>query len=450
MAEEKGARGEMGFWTCTALVVGNMVGSGVFLLPSALAPYGGLSLIGWLVSTTGAVLLALTFSRLARLNPAAGGPYAYTRDAFGGFAGYLCAWTYWKAAWIGNAAIAVTLVGYLQVFLPVLRAPLPMVATAIGAIWLCTLINLRGITAFGYVQNVLTLLKLVPLLLVGVLGWFYFHPEYLAIPEPSALPVGGYVQAIATTAALTLWSFIGLESATVPAEHVRDPRRTIPRATLFGTLVAATVYILSITAVQGVLPPEVLAKSTAPFADAARVMLGDWGYYFIAGGAVIACLGALNGWVLLQGQIPMATARDGLLPESLARTNRYGVPANGLLISGVLVTLLVLVDGQGDLVEVFNVIILLGTMAGVVPYVFCAAALLHLLAIQPADFSDRERGRLLWIGCCTFIYSMWALYGTGEQAIFWGFLVLMVGIPLYTWRQWRNRVEGRVLGGRMD
>src|SRR5690606_32565290 len=121
---------------------------------------------------------------------------------------------------------------YLQVFLPVLRAPLPMVATAIGAIWLCTLINLRGITAFGYVQNVLTLLKLVPLVLVGVLGWFHFHPEHLAIPEPAALPGGGYVQAIATTAALTLWSFIGLESATVPAEHVRDPRRTIPRATL--------------------------------------------------------------------------------------------------------------------------------------------------------------------------------------------------------------------------
>ncbi|MBC9250308.1 amino acid permease [Pseudomonas alcaligenes] len=437
---ERGTRGEMGFWTCSALVVGNMVGSGVFLLPSSLAPYGGLSLIGWLVSTTGAVLLALTFARLSRFNPAAGGPYAYTRDAFGSFAGYLCAWTYWKAAWIGNAAIAVTLVGYLRVFIPALGDPLLTVTVAIGAIWLCTLINLRGITAFGYVQNILTLLKLVPLLLVGLLGWFYFHPEYLRIPPPAELPGGGYAQAIATTAALTLWSFIGLESATVPAEHVRDPRRTIPRATLFGTVVAATVYILSITAVQGILPPEVLVKSTAPFADAARVMLGTWGYYFIAGGAVVACLGALNGWVLLQGQIPMATARDGLLPESLAKTNKYDVPANGLLVSGVLVTLLVLVDGQGDLVEVFNVIILLGTMAGVVPYVFCAAALLQLLAVRPGDFGPREQGRLLLIGSSAFVYSMWALYGTGPQAIFWGFLVLMVGIPLYTWRQWRNRV----------
>ncbi|MBB2497200.1 amino acid permease [Aquipseudomonas ullengensis] len=438
---EKGVQGEMGFWTCSALVVGNMVGSGVFLLPSSLAPYGGLSLIGWLISSTGAVLLALTFSRLARINPAAGGPYAYTRDAFGGFAGYLCAWTYWKAAWIGNAAISVTLVGYLQVFFPILRDPVLMVTTAIAAIWLCTLINLRGIKAFGLVQNILTALKLVPLLLVGVMGWFYFHPEHLRIPEPAELPGGGYAQAIATTAALTLWSFIGLESATVPAEHVRDPRRTIPRATLFGTVVAAVVYILSITAVQGVLPPSVLAHSTAPFADAARVMLGDWGYYFIAGGAVVACLGALNGWVLLQGQIPMATARDGLLPEALAKTNKHGVPANGLLISGVLVTLLVLVDGRGDLVEVFNLIILLGTMAGVVPYVFCAAALLQLLAVRPGEFGRHEQGRILWIGCGAFIYSMWALYGTGEQAVFWGFLVLMVGIPLYTWRQWRNRVQ---------
>ena len=446
MAQDKSGKGEMGFWTCTALVVGNMVGSGVFLLPASLTPYGGLSLIGWLVSSAGAVLLALTFSRLARLNPAAGGPYAYTRDAFGSFAGYLSAWIYWMAAWIGNAAISVTLVGYLQVFLPVLRDPLLMVVAAIGAIWLCTLINLRGIRSFAYAQNLLTVLKLVPLLLVGLLGWFYFNPSYLRIPEPAALPGGGYAQAIATTAALTLWSFIGLESATVPAEHVRDPRRTIPRATLVGTLVAAAVYILSNTAVQGILPPELLGRSSAPFADAARVMLGDWGYYLIAGGAVIACLGALNGWVLLQGQIPMAPARDGLLPAILASTNKHGVPANGMLISGVLVTLLVFLNGQGELIEVFNVIILLGTMAGVVPYVFCAAALLHLMAVRPADFGEREKARLLCIGCCAFIYSMWALYGTGEQAVFWGFLVLMVGIPLYTWRQWRNRLQAETLG----
>ncbi|WP_373875439.1 amino acid permease [Pseudomonas tohonis] len=452
MSEERPASraGTMGFWTCTALVVGNMIGSGVFLLPSSLAAYGGLSLFGWLISSTGAVILALTFARLARLNPGAGGPYAYTRDGFGSFAGYLCAWTYWKAAWIGNAAISVTLVGYLQVFFPALRDPLLTVATAIGAIWLCTLINLRGIGAFGLAQNILTALKLIPLLLVGVLGWFSFHPEYLRIPDVSELPPGsgGYAKAIATTAALTLWSFIGLESATVPADHVRDPKRTIPRATVFGTLVAAAVYILSITAVQGVLPPEVLVRSTAPFADAARVLIGDWGYHLVAAGAVIACLGALNGWVLLQGQIPMATARDGLLPESLARTNKHDVPANGLLISGVLVTALVLVDGQGDLVDVFNVIILLGTMTGVVPYAFCTAALLQQLAVQPGDFSASERGRLVAIGVLGFAYSIWALYGTGEQAIFWGFLVLMAGIPLYTWRQWRNRVHGEALGSR--
>ncbi len=435
-------KGSMGFWSCTALVVGNMVGSGVFLLPSSLAAYGGLSLFGWLVSTTGAVLLAFTFARLARLNPGAGGPYAYTRDGFGSFAGYLCAWTYWKAAWIGNAAIAVTLVGYLRVFIPVLADPLLMVVTAIGAIWLCTLINLRGITAFAVVQNLLTALKLIPLILVGILGWFHFNPDYLTIPAASELPNMGYAQAIATTAALTLWSFIGLESATVPADDVRDPKKTIPRATLFGTLAAAAVYILSITAVQGLMPPEVLAKSTSPFADAARILLGDWGYYLVAGGAVIACLGALNGWVLLQGQIPVAPARDGLFPESLGKLNKNGAPANGLLASGLLVTALVMVDGHGELVEVFNVIILLGTMTGVVPYAFCTAALLQLLAVKPDSFSPRSRPQVLAIGCLGFLYSLWALYGTGEQAIFWGFLVFMAGIPMYTWRQYRNRAQG--------
>ncbi|MHB9797473.1 amino acid permease [Pseudomonas sp. MT3] len=440
MAEAK--KGSMGFWSCTALVVGNMVGSGVFLLPSSLAAYGGLSLFGWLVSTTGAVLLAFTFARLARLNPGAGGPYAYTRDGFGSFAGYLCAWTYWKAAWIGNAAIAVTLVGYLRVFFPALADPLLMVATAIGSIWLCTLINLRGITAFAVVQNLLTALKLIPLLLIGVLGWFHFNPDYLSIPAASELPNMGYAQAIATTAALTLWSFIGLESATVPADDVRDPKKTIPRATLFGTLAAAAVYILSITAVQGLMPPELLARSTSPFADAARILLGDWGYYLVAAGAVIACLGALNGWVLLQGQIPVAPARDGLFPESLGKLNKNGAPANGLLASGLLVTALVMVDGHGDLVDVFNVIILLGTMTGVVPYAFCTAALLQLLAVKPESFSPRSRPQVLAIGCLGFFYSLWALYGTGEQAIFWGFLVFMAGIPMYTWRQYRNRAQG--------
>ncbi|KAF1052653.1 MAG: Arginine/agmatine antiporter [Stenotrophomonas maltophilia] len=435
-------KGSMGFWSCTALVIGNMIGSGVFLLPSSLAAFGGLSLYGWLVSTTGAVLLAFTFARLARFNPGAGGPYAYTRAGFGSFAGYLCAWTYWKAAWIGNAAIAVTLVGYLRVFIPALADPVLMVGTAIAAIWLCTLINLRGIAAFAVVQNCLTVLKLVPLLLVGVLGWMHFNPAYLAIPPRESLPNMGYAQAIATTAALTLWSFIGLESATVPADDVRDPKRTIPRATLFGTLAAAAVYILSITAVQGLLPPETLARSTSPFADAAHVLLGDWGYYLVAGGAVIACLGALNGWVLLQGQIPVAPARDGLFPESLGKLNRHGAPANGLWASGLLVTVLVMVDGRGDLVDVFNVIILLGTMTGVVPYAFCTAALLQLLAVQTEKFSPRSRPQLLAVGSLGFIYSMWALYGTGEQAIFWGFLVLMAGIPLYTWRQWRNRQHG--------
>ncbi|MEP9320966.1 amino acid permease [Pseudomonas sp. LABIM340] len=446
MAEAK--KGSMGFWSCTALVVGNMVGSGVFLLPSSLAAFGGLSLFGWLVSSTGAVILAFTFARLARLNPSAGGPYAYTRDGFGSFAGYLCAWTYWKAAWIGNAAIAVTLVGYLRVFIPALADPLLMVATAIGAIWLCTLINLRGITAFAVVQNCLTALKLIPLLLVGILGWFHFNPDYLTIPAPSELPNMGYAQAIATTAALTLWSFIGLESATVPADDVRDPKKTIPRATLFGTLAAAAVYILSITAVQGLMPPEVLAKSTSPFADAARILLGTWGYYLVAGGAVIACLGALNGWVLLQGQIPVAPARDGLFPESLGKLNKNGAPANGLLSSGLLVTALVMVDGHGELVEVFNVIILLGTMTGVVPYAFCTAALIQMLAVKPESFSPRSRPQVLAIGCLGFLYSLWALYGTGQQAIFWGFLVFMAGIPMYTWRQYRNRAQGLPMAAR--
>lgn len=422
---------KLGLWMCTALVVGNMIGSGVFLLPASLAGYGGISVFGWLISAAGASLLALVFSRLSRRVPKAGGPYAYTRRGFGDFAGFLVAWGYWISILATNAAIAVAFVSYLSSFWPALAGNSVLAASvAIGTIWILTLVNARGVRSGGMVQLVTTVLKLVPLVLVATLGLLYFDPDnFLPLNQSGR----SSFSAITATVTLTLWAFLGLESATVPAADVRDPERTIPRATIIGTAAASLVYIFGTVAVMGALPPSELAVSTAPYADAGRVMWGGWAGHLVGLGAIVSCFGALNGWILLQGQIPLAAAMDGLFPGPFARVGGRGTPVAGLLISSVLVTILVMTNYTKGLVELFTFAILLATLTCLVPYVFSTMAELILLLRE----GGRGRGERLWasaaIAILAFLYSLWAIVGSGRDSVYWGFLLLMCGLPVYVW-----------------
>src|SRR4051794_22528352 len=262
------------FWMAVALVMGNMIGSGIFLLPASLAQFGGVSLIGWLVSAGGALLLAAVFARLSSLTPDAGGPYAYTRRAFGDLPAFLVAWGYWISIWTGLGALAVALVGYLTAFFPELaQFRLAAASAALAAVWILVAVNIAGVRAAGWVQVVTTVLKLLPLALVSVVGMLHFEPANFAIPDSGVRALAGAVPA---TVALTLWAFLGLESATVPAGSIRDPEVTIPRATLLGTACAAVLYIASTVGVMSLLPPQALSVSTAPYADAARLAAGDW------------------------------------------------------------------------------------------------------------------------------------------------------------------------------
>lgn len=428
MPQERTPPRELGLWTSTALVVGNMVGSGVFLLPASLAAYGGISLAGWLLTSAGSLLLALSFSRLSRSIPRAGGPYAYTREAFGDFAGFLVAWGYWIAIFVGNAAIAVGFVGYIAYFFPYLSEHPPVaVAVALAAIWLLTWTNTRGIREAGALQLVTTVLKLLPLLAVGLLGIFYLDPSHFQpFNRTGTSPLG----AVTATATLTLWAFIGLESATVPAESVKDPGRTIPRATVAGTLTAALIYMLSTAAVLGIVPPETLEVSTAPFAEAASLIWGRWAAWMVAAGAAISAFGALNGWILLQGQVPMAAARDGLFPRRFGRLSSRGTPAFGLVVSSVFVTLLMTMNYTRGLVEQYTLIILLATLTTLVPYVFSAAAEALLVLREHAGGGPLAAGRLL-LASLAFLYALWAVAGSGRDTVYWGFLLLLVGLPVY-------------------
>ncbi|MGH8402307.1 MAG: amino acid permease, partial [Gammaproteobacteria bacterium] len=348
----------LGLATTTSIVIGNMVGSGIFLLPASLALYGIYSLWGWGFSTVGALLLAWVFSSLSRRLSKAGGPYAYPREAFGDFAGFLIAWIYWLSILGTNAAIAVAFASYLTVFFPVLaRVPLFGGLAAIAAVWVLTVLNIWRVRAAGSLQLITVILKLAPLLALVVFGFFYFDPRLLASGHVTTSPVS----AINTAAAFTMFAFLGLECATVPANHVKDPEKTIPRATFLGTIIAAVFYIACTTIVMGIIPNATLAHSNAPFSDAAKVIWGNWGAWVIAATAMISCFGALNGWLLMQGQFPKAVAEDGLFPKLFARGTYHGSPAVGMLISSVLATLLILMNYSEGLVGMFNILVLLTT-----------------------------------------------------------------------------------------
>jgi basic amino acid/polyamine antiporter, APA family len=417
----------IGSWTAVALVMGNMIGSGVFLLPSSLSRYGGISLIGWLVSTAGAILLALVFARLAAANPASGGPYAYTREAFGDLAGFLVAWGYWISVWSANAALAVAFIGYLSPFVPSMTGhPATAAVFAVGILWLLTAVNMRGINAAGRIQVVTTVLKMAPLVFVGIGGLLLFNRSHFAIADTG---VAALSRDVASTATLTLFAFLGLECATIPARAVVAPERTIPRATIIGTILTAMIYIVSTAGVMGTLPPDTLGQSSAPFADAARVLGGNRAAAVVAIGAAISCFGALNGWILIVGQLPMAVAQDGLFPRVFAHLSARGTPVKGLVIGGVLSTALIAMNYTRSLVDLFTFMLLLSTLSTLVPYAFCSLAGFLIARGSPAV---PGRGHLA-VASLAFAYSLGAIGGAGAEVVYWGFLLLIAGLPVYVW-----------------
>jgi APA family basic amino acid/polyamine antiporter len=427
---------ELGLWMSTSLVVGNMIGSGVFLLPAALGVYGGISIVGWLVTAAGAILLALVFAKLSHIMPKVGGPYAYTRRGFGDFAGFLVAWGYWISIWTSNAAISVAFVSYLTVFWPMLaNNGVLAAAVAISAIWLLSWVNSAGIRNAGFVQLITTVLKLLPLVAISTLGFAFFNLEHF---RPFNVSGESSVAAISATVALTLWAFLGLESATVPADDVKDPARTIPRATVLGTAIAALVYILSTVAVMGVIPPGELAHSNAPYADAAQEMWGSWAGYLVAAGAAVSCFGALNGWILMQGQIPFAAAKDGIFPRGFARLSVRGTPTTAILVSSVLVTVLIGMNYTRGLVEQFNFIILLAALNTLIAYVLTSMSELMIFITEREQFSGTRLVGSSVVAALAFLYSLWAIAGAGRDIVYLGLLLLVAGIPVYVWIVWRR------------
>ncbi len=442
---------ELGFWSATAMVVGNMIGSGIFLLPALLAGvaivYGSSALLAWVVTGVGAMLLAGVFATLGRAYPRTGGPYVYSRRAFGDFMGFWTAWGYWIAAWVGNAAIAIAFVSFATSIWPSLdESKLVQALIAVGAIWLLTFVNILGVRQGGWVQTVTTVLKFVPLALIGVIGLFYLKADHFTPFLQATGGVGRHaltlLEGVTAAIGLTLWAFIGLESATVPAEEVKDPERTLPRATMLGTAVTTLVYIVATVAVMGVIPLATLQSSSAPFADAARsVFGGSWGTWVAVLG-MIATFGALNGWTLLTARVSLAAAEDGVFPRFFGVVKGKGrTPVYGLIAAAVLVTGLTFMNYTRSLVDQFAFVILLATLTTVVPYAFSAAAELVLFIREPAMFVTKRFVRDSVVAILGFGYAVWAMYATGSESIAKGYLLLMFGIPVYVFMKWERSRE---------
>lgn len=420
----------------TALVMGNIIGGGIFLLPASVAPYGTISLVAFVILTAGAIALALVFGRLAHRHPQTGGPYVYAREAFGDFAGFLAAWSYWITTWVSNAALAVAAVGYFDVLVPVHDSTTATIVAALAIQWLPALANLAGTRYVGAVQLIATVLKFAPLLLVAVGGLFFFDTANLG---PFRASDDSALGAISASAAILLFSYLGVESAAVSAGEVRDPERNVGRATILGASGAAVIYLLGTLSVFGTVAHDTLVGSTAPFTDAVDAMFGGtWGGTAVACAALVSMVGALNGWTLLSAQTPYAAAQDGLFPKVFA-TKRRGVPTVGVLVTVVLASLLTVYNYTAGSEGVFEMLVLVTTFTATVPYLLATAAQIYFLV---SGQSHRvHRGRLVRdavLAVLAFTFSMWLVAGSGYAAVYQGVLFLFAGVLVYAWMSARK------------
>jgi APA family basic amino acid/polyamine antiporter len=429
---------KIGLITSTSYVIGGMIGAGIFVLPAVLASYGSISLLGWIFTAAGAIILAKIFGNFSKIiGDKSGGPYTYSRAGFGDFIGFLVAWGYWISIWVSNAALAITIVGALSFFFPILESDsIVRVVVGLSFIWFFTWINTRGIKESGKVQVLTTVLKLLPLAFVIIAGLFLFDinnfPAFNLTGESNfaVFPI---------VAAVTLYAFLGLESASIPAANIDNPEKTIPRATLLGTIIVAAVYILGTFVLFGVLPIDVLTNSPSPFADAAILIGGDFGGYFVAGGIAIAAIGCMNGWIQFSGQVPMAASQDKLFPKIFEKQNKKGAPAMGIIIGSLLTSVIMLMNLSDGLVEQFNFIAGIVVFCNLIPYLFVAAA--YILVLIERKIHINNGIKTLALGILGISYSLWAIYGSGNDTVFYGLLLLLCGIPMYVIMKWNRRKD---------
>jgi basic amino acid/polyamine antiporter, APA family len=403
----------------TALVVGSIVGVGIFNLPASLAPYGPVTLVSMGLTTIGAIALAMLFASLSRRMPADGGPYAYARAAFGNKLGFANAWSYWITAWAGNAAIAVGWVLYVEVFINKGQIKIWSVVLVLVGLWVPAFINLSGLKNMGSFQVVTTITKFAALAFMAIVGLFYMKSSNF---HPWNVSGHGDISAIGSGMAIALFSYLGVETAAVAAKNVRDPDRNVPRSTILGTAATAVVYMLSLIAVFGIVSDQVLQKSTAPFSTAINTMFGGtfWGNV-MAVVVIISGIGALNGWTMVTAEMPRAAAQHGVLPEQFKKLNRRGMPAFGIVVSTALASIAMIINYLGSNGQtVFTTLVLMTGITAAIPYGFSAAAQIKWRIADHKKLETPRFARDMIVAVLSLVFSILFIYysrNTGHS--FW-------------------------------
>lgn len=435
-----------GLGAATALIVGSIIGVGIFNLPTSLAGYGPISLVSMGLTTVGALALALLFASLSKRLPADGGPYAYSRAAFGNPLGFANAWSYWITAWAGNAAIAVGWVLYVEQFVNTDHDSALSVLLVLVGLWVPAAINLSGVRSMGAVQVVTTVLKFAALAFMSTVGFFFIST---ANYSPWNVSGESAVAAIGGGMAIALFSYLGVETAAVAAAKVRDPDRNIPRSTVLGTLATAVVYMLSLTAVFGIVPTERLSTATAPFSDAVNSIFGGtWAGQVMALAVVISGFGALNGWTMICAEMPRAAAKDGLFPARFGRMSRSGVPSFGIVASTALASVAIVVNYLGSTgATVFTTLVLMTGITSAIPYGFSALAQIKWRLADRRALEAPRFVRDMAVAVVSVVFSvLFIVYSRNTGNSFWVYWApffmaggaLVLGIPVY--RSQRGRM----------
>lgn len=420
---------KIGVVRATSLVAGNMIGSGILLAPAILAPYGNISIVGWILTTIGALALALVFSKLSIWIPKAGGPYTFAREVFGDFVGFQMAWGYWISVWCGSASLLVGGMQYVSIFWPELATNQNIVIVfGLSVIALFTFINTFDIKQSTFWEVIIVVLKIAPLVIIAFVGVFFV--DFSKTLDFSSFTWENSVPALGSMSSVLLWAFIGLESATVPAGDVKNPKKTIPLATISGVLVTAFVYICGAIVISGMIPQPELIASKAPYVDAAQKLFGNWGRVAMIVIGIIGIYGSLNGWILIQGQVPYAAAKEGLFPKFFAKTNKNGAPV-GVWIGSFFMAAIFLATYQPSLVRLTELLIDVAVLAMLLPYFYSTIAFCYLAVTKKETLSATEKVFLPIVALTAVIYTLLAIFSSGEHMVFVCTMMFLASVPFY-------------------
>lgn len=436
--ENKSLKKELSLFMATMLVCGNMIGSGIFMLPSTLAQVSGplATIIAWLLTTAGSILIAISFANLSSKYTSTGGAYQYTKEAFGEFAGFLSAWLYWNGSWIGNAAIFVTFTSYSSVIFPQLNNPITSLIFSSAVLWIFTILNIVGVKEAGKFQAIITIFKIAFFTIFIVAAFLSFDVANLT----PLIPEGKGLSTIPLAATATLWAFVGLESSTVTAGEIKDPEKNVKKSIIYGLIISAIIYLLISISSMGAMSNSELAASSAPMTDILGKIFGSSIGKIFTVSVMVCLLGTIIGWLLSTARVSYAAGQDGVFPKFFGEISpKYGTPVKSLILGSVLINILLVMNFQKSMVSAFTFMTILATLSFLPVYLFTSAAEIMLMFKDEHNFTLGYFIKKSFVPLLAFCYSLWTIYGSGAETVMWGFIMMLMGIPFYIYNHHKNK-----------